>query len=277
MEETKKAALVPLNPKAPEFYPKSGAKKISPPCHGKPKFRYPPPPRPVFFRCYKSYKKPSKALNAKLEKPRQPYRFMFCNRKCPPPPRCLPPRLLKQKGWVPKNRSFPPANTVPPPPPPEEVQTEPLFGDKTSLMIRNIPNNFERSELLRILDIHCWKENKDADFRQILSSYDFLYLPMDFVKHANLGYAFVNFTSSVAAEKFRREFDNCVWTNSGYNKICEITVAKCQGKEELSQRFKNSTFPCHTDEYLPVALSPPSDGFTGYCLTTLGHRWERRR
>lgn len=137
MEETKK---VPLNPKAPEFYPNFGAKKISPPCPAKPKYLYPPPPRPVFcfndrFRCYQSYKKPAKTFNAKPEKPRQPYHLLLCNRKC------LPPRLLKQKVWVYKNRNSSPANTVPPPPP-EEVKIEPLFGDKTSLMIRNIPNNF---------------------------------------------------------------------------------------------------------------------------------------
>jgi len=48
-------------------------------------------------------------------------------------------------------------------------------------------------------------------------------------KRANLGYAFVNFTSSLAAERFRREFENFSWDNIGFRKkICEITVAKYQ-------------------------------------------------
>lgn len=123
---------------------------------------------------------------------------------------------------------------------------------------------------------------------------------------ANLGYAFVNFTSSVAAARFHREFDNFFWTNPRNKKVCQITVAKFQvwvsfgllgfincsclfrvifkscvilgfifykqGKEELSQHFKDSRFPCHTNEYLPVVLSPPSDGYTGYNLKTLGYR-----
>ncbi|VVA99336.1 unnamed protein product [Arabis nemorensis] len=91
-------------------------------------------------------------------------------------------------------------------------------------------------------------------------------------KRANLGYAFVNFTSSIAAVRFYREFDKFFWANQRTKKICEINTAKFQGKEELSRHFKESKFPCHTDEYLPVVLSPPSDGFTAYKLKTLGFR-----
>ncbi|XP_018448644.1 protein terminal ear1 homolog [Raphanus sativus] len=229
---------LPLNPKAPEFYPKTRAQE--------PNF----PSRSTF--------------SVKPGKLRQP--------------RCLPPRLLKQKVWVHKNRNFLPRKPLPPPkeselkslPSPQEDTFKSLFGDKTSVMIRNVPNIFGRKDLLRILDNHCRRENKVR--QQTPSSYDFLYLPMDFVKHANLGYAFVNFTSSVAAERFRREYDNFLWVDFGYKKICKISVAKYQGKEEYYQHFKDSRFPCHTDVYLPVILSPPSDGFTRYSLRTLGYR-----
>ncbi|KAJ4881373.1 MEI2 C-terminal RRM only like 1 [Raphanus sativus] len=193
---------LPLNPKAPEFYPKTRAQE--------PNF----PSRSTF--------------SVKPGKLRQP--------------RCLPPRLLKQKVWVHKNRNFLPRKPLPPPkeselkslPSPQEDTFKSLFGDKTSVMIRNVPNIFG--------------------------------------KHANLGYAFVNFTSSVAAERFRREYDNFLWVDFGYKKICKISVAKYQGKEEYYQHFKDSRFPCHTDVYLPVILSPPSDGFTRYSLRTLGYR-----
>jgi hypothetical protein len=33
-----------------------------------------------------------------------------------------------------------------------------------------------------------------------------------------------------------------------------------QGLEALKEHFKNSKFPCDSDEYLPVAFSPPRDG-----------------
>ncbi|CAN7030687.1 hypothetical protein IGI04_030423 [Brassica rapa subsp. trilocularis] len=225
----------PLNPKAPEFYPKNRAQELS----QKPKF--------LSFTTFSV--KPGKLSR----------------------PKCLPPRLLKQKAWVQKNRNVLPRKPLPPP---KEAELKSLFGDQTSVMIRNIPNMFGRKDLLRILNNHCRRENKVQ--QQIPSSYDFLYLPMDFVKHANLGYAFVNFTSSVAAERFRREYDNFLWVGFGYKKICEISEAKYQGKEEYTQHFKDSRFPCHTDDYLPVILSPPSDGFTCYSLATLGYRVSTR-
>ncbi|KAF3497433.1 hypothetical protein DY000_02053293 [Brassica cretica] len=156
----------PLNPKAPEFYPKNRAQELS----QKPKF--------LSFTTFSV--KPGKLSR----------------------PKCLPPRLLKQKVWVPKNRNFLPRKPLPPPKKaelksphsPQEDTLKSLSGDKTSVMIRNIPNMFG--------------------------------------KHANLGYAFVNFTSSVAAERFRREYDNFLWVGFGYKKICEISEAKYQGEME---------------------------------------------
>nr|ABE65689.1 RNA-binding protein [Arabidopsis thaliana] len=190
-------------------------------------------------------KKPTKSLNpyapAFTPPSRSPPLFNF-NKPFPCHRRCLPPRLLKKP--LPENK----------------------LAGRTSVMVKNIPNCLGRMDLLRILDNHCRKHNEK-------SSYDFLYLPMDFGKRANLGYAFVNFTSSLAAERFRREFENFSWDNIGFRKkICEITVAKYQGKEELTRHFRNSRFTCHTDDYLPVVLSPPSNGFTAYTLTKLGYR-----
>ena len=43
-----------------------------------------------------------------------------------------------------------------------------------------------------------------------------------------------------------------------------MTRSRCggasQGLEALKEHFKNSKFPCDSDEYLPVAFSPPRDG-----------------
>ncbi|KAG7599399.1 Mei2/Mei2-like C-terminal RNA recognition motif [Arabidopsis suecica] len=243
----KKKPIKSLNPNAPEYLPRFSKN---------PNLYYPPPSCPSVFNFNKPFPcstKPCKAITgADVKSEKEPFRYEFCHR------RCLPPRLLKKQVWVHKNHNFSSAKVVPLP--------ENKLAGKASVMVRNIPNCLGRTDLLRILDNHCRKHKTE-------SSYDFLYLPMDFVKRANLGYAFVNFTSSVAAERFRREFENFSWGNLGYrNKICEITVAKYQGKEELSQHFKNSRFTCHTDEYLPVVLSPPSNGFTAYTLTTLGNR-----
>lgn len=47
-------------------------------------------------------------------------------------------------------------------------------------------------------------------------------------KVANLGYAFVNFTSAAAAWKFYEKFNKYDWHAEKNNKICEVTLAKIQ-------------------------------------------------
>mmetsp|Transcript_10370 Transcript_10370/g.21591 ORF Transcript_10370/g.21591 Transcript_10370/m.21591 type:complete len:142 (-) Transcript_10370:296-721(-) len=50
----------------------------------------------------------------------------------------------------------------------------------TSVMLRNLPNNYTRSKLLEMLDNEGFA-----------SQYNFVYLPIDFQTEASLGYAFV--------------------------------------------------------------------------------------
>ncbi|KAF2296761.1 hypothetical protein GH714_001735 [Hevea brasiliensis] len=145
---------------------------------------------------------------------------------------------------------------------------------KTSLMIKNIPNQFQRHDLLRILDKHCLEENRKAKSRSdpFKSEYDFLYLPMDFRNHSNLGYAFVNFTNAVAASRFCKTFNKYEWEVSFNKKTCEISCAVIQGREALRNHFKNSVFYCHTNGYLPVVLSPPRDGLVQSRPVVVGRR-----
>ncbi|XP_021611351.1 protein terminal ear1 homolog isoform X1 [Manihot esculenta] len=138
--------------------------------------------------------------------------------------------------------------------------------EHTTVMIRNIPNRYTRELLMEFLDKHCMVENQKAMLRKsdceetFVSAFDFLYLPMDFGNHANKGYAFVNFTDSRAAWKFHAAVHNQRWELFQSTKICEIASARLQGKEGLVKHFRNSTFECGTDDYLPVCFSPPRDG-----------------
>ncbi|TKY56207.1 terminal ear1 [Spatholobus suberectus] len=136
----------------------------------------------------------------------------------------------------------------------------------TTVMIRNIPNQFKFDDLLLILDEHCLQQNKDADDPANWSKFDFVYLPMDYRKHAieksmsNLGYAFVNFTTPSAAFKFYHEFQGLEWDVAQNKKICEINLAQYQGKDTLVRIFQGKIFRCESRDFLPMVFSGGRDG-----------------
>ncbi|KEH16497.1 RNA recognition motif 3 in plant MEI2-like protein [Medicago truncatula] len=136
----------------------------------------------------------------------------------------------------------------------------------TTVMIRNIPNQFRFDNLLKILDDHCFEINKNAD-PEDWSKYNIVYLPMDYMKHAlerrmsNLGYAFVNFTTPAAAFKFYKQFNGFAWNVRQNRKICEINAAQHQGKESLIMIFSQKVFRCKNPDFLPILFSAGRDGF----------------
>ncbi|KAL1541130.1 protein terminal ear1-like [Salvia divinorum] len=145
--------------------------------------------------------------------------------------------------------------------------------DATTIMIKNIPYNCRRKELIGMLDDFCLLENQKSPMPY---AYDFVYLPIDFRTRRSRGFAFVNFTSSRAVWKF---YDNMHLTNwdflpwSKWKKRIEIVCAKIQGKEELVRHFSKSMFECESNEYLPVCFSPARDGFGQPVeLTVVGNR-----
>uniref|UniRef100_A0ACD5XAK7 Uncharacterized protein n=1 Tax=Avena sativa TaxID=4498 RepID=A0ACD5XAK7_AVESA len=140
---------------------------------------------------------------------------------------------------------------------------------RTTVMIRNIPNKYSQKLILNMLDNHCIEYNKkiesgEGEFEgQPFSSYDFLYLPIDFSNKCNVGYGFVNLTSPEATVRLYKAFHKQPWEVYNSRKICQVTYARLQGLEALKEHFKNfknSKFPCDSDEYLPVVFSPPRDG-----------------
>ncbi|KAK4264984.1 hypothetical protein QN277_026095 [Acacia crassicarpa] len=133
---------------------------------------------------------------------------------------------------------------------------------RTTVMIKNIPNKYSQKLLLNMLDnhcIHCNEQIGDGD-DQPLSSYDFVYLPIDFNNKCNVGYGFVNMTSPEATMRLYKAFHLQHWEVFNSRKICQVTYARVQGLEALKEHFKNSKFPCEIEHYLPVVFSPPRDG-----------------
>ncbi|KAL4577424.1 hypothetical protein LXL04_013533 [Taraxacum kok-saghyz] len=66
-------------------------------------------------------------------------------------------------------------------------EVTPLDPDEssTTMMLRNIPNNYTRKLLVELLDKHCKQENK-KDENGVRSAFDFVYLPIAFnFEHLN--------------------------------------------------------------------------------------------
>ncbi|XP_073306504.1 protein terminal ear1 homolog [Primulina huaijiensis] len=145
----------------------------------------------------------------------------------------------------------------------EEAIMESNYSDsRTTVMIKNIPNKYSQKLLLNMLDnhcIHCNEQITDGD-DQPLSSYDFVYLPIDFINKCNVGYGFVNMTSPEAALRLYKAFHHQSWEVFNSRKICDVTYARLQGLEALREHFKNSKFPQDAEDYMPVVFMPPRDG-----------------
>jgi len=118
------------------------------------------------------------------------------------------------------------------------------LSQRTTVMLRNIPNDYSRDMLLDLL-------NQEA-FR---GCYDFVYLPQDFKRHAGLGYAFINLVDHAEAMRFMQHFGGFNSWKFSSQKVCEAAWgAPLQGLEQHIYRYKNSPLmhPDVPDEFKPV-------------------------
>jgi len=106
----------------------------------------------------------------------------------------------------------------------------PLKDNRTTVMMRNFPNNFSRQMLLDLL--------KDQGFA---GCYDFVYLPIDFQSNSGLGYAFVNLISHDIAVDFSEHFTGHHSWHMTSEKVCKVTWSDAlQGFEAHVERYRNS-------------------------------------
>ena len=111
-----------------------------------------------------------------------------------------------------------------------EIKINKIYQEnKTTLMIRNIPNKYTKELMLETIDAH------------FKGSYDFFYLPIDFKNNCNVGYAFINFKDLRFIEPFCKRFNQKKWAIFNSEKICSIKYARIQGKEECEKHFKDSS------------------------------------
>jgi len=100
----------------------------------------------------------------------------------------------------------------------------------TTVMIRNMPNNYTRAMMLAMIDCKGFR-----------GQYDFVYMPVDFATKVALGYAFINFHKPEQAELFWKTFDGFTDWMIPSRKICTISWGNPhQGLWPNIERYRNS-------------------------------------
>lgn len=126
-------------------------------------------------------------------------------------------------------------------------KSESQSTERTTLMLRNLPNDYSRSMLLSLLD--------EQGFA---GKYDFVYLPIDFASGAGVGYAFINMVSHQDAEHFRVHFTGFTSWAFPSRKVSEVAWSNPnQGLAVHIERYRNSTVmhPSVCDEYKPALFA----------------------
>lgn len=87
-------------------------------------------------------------------------------------------------------------------------------------MIRNIPNKYTDEDLLK-------------EIEEFQGKFDSLFLPWDYEKKGNKGYAFINFVHPLHFLLFHEKFDGKGWSLFDSRKICELKYARFTSIHEI--------------------------------------------
>jgi len=128
----------------------------------------------------------------------------------------------------------------------ESQKRENGTGTWTSRMLKNIPNDYNRHDILDLLDSKAIQ-------------YDFIYVPIDWGKRANLGYAFVNLVSNEEAERIEHLLNGFSDWKVTSEKVCEVAWGRKehQSLHLLIDRFRNSPVmhPLVPEEFKPLLFT----------------------
>ena len=132
---------------------------------------------------------------------------------------------------------------------------------RTTIIMRNIPNQYTISKLLREIN------------KKFYHKYDVVYLPKNLMNNINYGYAFVNFIDYMHLVFFCDLFEGKKWNCINCNKRCQLAYSKYQGKDELlnyihktlgiesdfntNDNLKNSFFINDSDKYVNPPIEIP--------------------
>eukprot|EP00397_Hematodinium_sp_SG-2012_P026309 GEMP01027553.1.p1 GENE.GEMP01027553.1~~GEMP01027553.1.p1 ORF type:complete len:250 (+),score=69.00 GEMP01027553.1:116-865(+) len=124
-----------------------------------------------------------------------------------------------------------------------------IFDDntrKTTLMVRNIARTSTQEDFVEALN--------SSGFA---ASYDFAYLPFRALKKRNLGFAFVNFKTHIAAQQFSNQWhrSNTFAQRGKKSRHLTVSIAKVQGKEQNVRLIEQTVGGKENDvDHRPVAF-----------------------
>lgn len=128
--------------------------------------------------------------------------------------------------------------------------SEAQHGEYTTVMLRNLPNDYSRNMLVELLDSQGFNQR-----------FDFIYVPIDFEKSSGLGYAFVNFVRHEDAQNAMqtlKDFDD--WKVPSRKRLQLSWSLPLQGLTANIERYRNNSV-MHSDvpeQFKPLVLK---DGF----------------
>jgi len=120
-------------------------------------------------------------------------------------------------------------------------------SERTTMVLQNLPLNYRRHLLLRMLD--------DEGFA---GQYDFVYFPVDFKTKAGFGYAFINLVDPAVVPRFWHAFDGYKKWVFPCTKVCRVNWSvPHQGLKTHIKRYRNSQLMHESvpDEYKPAMFS----------------------
>ena len=114
-------------------------------------------------------------------------------------------------------------------------------GEKQFLNLDDIANgkDLRTTIMIRHIPIKYTDEKLNEEFKEFHGKYDCLYMPYDYEKNGNRGYAFINFVNSLHILLFYEKFNGKKWIHFESSKICELNMAHFQGFNEIQKHAKN--------------------------------------
>ncbi len=114
-------------------------------------------------------------------------------------------------------------------------------------MVRNIPIRYTVDLLLKELD-------------EFIGKFDCIYLPYDYERDGNKGFAFINFVNPLHIILFYEHFEGRNWNFIESCKICSLNMANYQGINEIrkhANNYKGDKKPVFMDNKIRVEVQLP--------------------